>query len=125
MQYLPEREQRPYGKFSVFVHQKFNMAQRHWSVDRRDVIFCVRLPRSFSCGLLRPAYSSLSPGSYLSMQPLLLLGKVAGQALGNNILLQNPVAGVMIGVLATVLVQSSSTSTSIVVSMVSAESKFL
>lgn len=37
----------------------------------------------------------------------------------------NPVAGLMIGVLVTVLVQSSSTSTSIVVSMVGAGSEFL
>ncbi|XP_060080609.1 sodium-dependent phosphate transport protein 2B-like [Ylistrum balloti] len=51
----------------------------------------------------------------------LLGGKAAGEALSNNEVLQNPVAGLMIGVLVTVLVQSSSTSTSIVVSMVSAE----
>lgn len=42
----------------------------------------------------------------------------------NNELLSNPICGVMIGVLSTVLVQSSSTSTSIVVSMVAADSKF-
>lgn len=51
----------------------------------------------------------------------LLGGKAAGEALSNNEVLLNPVAGLMIGVLVTVLVQSSSTSTSIVVSMVSAE----
>ncbi|XP_033755794.1 sodium-dependent phosphate transport protein 2B-like [Pecten maximus] len=51
----------------------------------------------------------------------LLGGKAAGEALSNNEVLQNPVAGLMIGILVTVLVQSSSTSTSIVVSMVSAE----
>lgn len=37
--------------------------------------------------------------------------------------MQNPVVGLMIGILVTVLVQSSSTSTSIVVSMVGAGSK--
>ncbi|XP_050396258.1 sodium-dependent phosphate transport protein 2B, partial [Patella vulgata] len=56
---------------------------------------------------------------FLSSAFTLLGGKAAGQALGNSVLLQNPVAGLMIGVLVTVLVQSSSTSTSIVVSMVS------
>ncbi|XP_064594419.1 sodium-dependent phosphate transport protein 2B-like isoform X2 [Liolophura sinensis] len=48
----------------------------------------------------------------------LLGGKTAGNALSDNELMRNPVAGLMIGVLATVLVQSSSTSTSIVVTMV-------
>ena len=38
-------------------------------------------------------------------------------------LVQNPLAGLMIGIVVTVVVQSSSTSTSIIVSMVSAESK--
>lgn len=46
------------------------------------------------------------------------VGKVAGKAFANNEILANPVAGLMIGVLATVLLQSSSTTTSIVVSMV-------
>lgn len=40
-------------------------------------------------------------------------------------LMQNPVVGLMIGILVTVLVQSSSTSTSIVVSMVGAGGKFV
>lgn len=39
--------------------------------------------------------------------------------------MQNPVVGLMIGILVTVLVQSSSTSTSIVVSMVASGSKFI
>ncbi|XP_055892264.1 sodium-dependent phosphate transport protein 2B-like [Biomphalaria glabrata] len=51
----------------------------------------------------------------------LLGGKAAGQAMSSSVLLSNPVAGLMVGVLATVLVQSSSTSTSIIVSMVSAD----
>ncbi|XP_060044616.1 sodium-dependent phosphate transport protein 2B-like [Erinaceus europaeus] len=45
-------------------------------------------------------------------------GKVAGQFFSNNSVMTNPVAGMMIGVLVTVLIQSSSTTTSIVVSMV-------
>ena len=47
-----------------------------------------------------------------------LSGKAAGQALSEDEILSNPVAGLMIGVLGTVLLQSSSTTTSIVVSMV-------
>ncbi|RXN07763.1 sodium-dependent phosphate transport 2B-like protein [Labeo rohita] len=46
-------------------------------------------------------------------------GKAAGDIFQDNAVLSNPVAGLVIGVLVTVLVQSSSTSTSIVVSMVS------
>ncbi|KAM5192519.1 sodium-dependent phosphate transport protein 2B isoform 1-T1 [Mantella aurantiaca] len=46
-------------------------------------------------------------------------GKAAGDIFKNHSVLTNPVAGLVIGVLVTVLVQSSSTSTSIVVSMVS------
>ncbi|XP_075901754.1 sodium-dependent phosphate transport protein 2B-like [Nelusetta ayraudi] len=49
-------------------------------------------------------------------------GKVAGDIFQENAVLANPVAGLVIGVLVTVLVQSSSTSSSIVVSMVSSGS---
>ncbi|KAK4004963.1 hypothetical protein OUZ56_006689 [Daphnia magna] len=48
----------------------------------------------------------------------LISGKTTGTIFRQNKLMQNPVVGLMIGILATVLVQSSSTSTSIVVSMV-------
>ncbi|CAG5114575.1 unnamed protein product [Candidula unifasciata] len=51
----------------------------------------------------------------------LLGGRTAGETFRNSQLLSNPVAGLMIGVLATVLVQSSSTATSIVVAMVASE----
>lgn len=54
---------------------------------------------------------------------LILLMLAAGAALSDSRLLQNPVAGLMIGVMATVFVQSSSTSTSIVVTMVASGSK--
>ena len=53
----------------------------------------------------------------------LLGGKGAGQSLSNNDLFGNPVAGVVLGVLATVLLQSSSTTTSIVITMAAAESE--
>ena len=50
-------------------------------------------------------------------------GKEAAQVLSSKYVLENKITGLMIGVLATVIVQSSSTSTSIVVSMVGSESK--
>lgn len=52
----------------------------------------------------------------------LCVGKAAGDIFQGNSVLANPVAGLVIGVLVTVLVQSSSTSSSIVVSMVSSGS---
>ncbi|XP_061164550.1 sodium-dependent phosphate transport protein 2B-like [Saccostrea echinata] len=58
---------------------------------------------------------------FLSSAFKLLGGKAAGEVFRSNVVLRNPVCGVMIGVLSTVLVQSSSTSTSIVVSMVAAD----
>ncbi|KAM6953291.1 sodium-dependent phosphate transport protein 2A [Aplochiton taeniatus] len=45
-------------------------------------------------------------------------GKVAGDIFKDSVMLSNPVAGLVVGILVTVLVQSSSTSTSIIVSMV-------
>lgn len=47
------------------------------------------------------------------------LGKTAGDIFQDSSVLSNPLAGLVIGVLVTLLVQSSSTSSSIVVSMVS------
>ncbi|XP_023197672.1 sodium-dependent phosphate transport protein 2A-like [Xiphophorus maculatus] len=46
-------------------------------------------------------------------------GRAAGEIFQKNAILSNPVAGMVVGILVTVLVQSSSTSTSIAVSLVS------
>lgn len=61
--------------------------------------------------------------TFLSSSFRLLGGRAAGRFISNSELLQNPVVGLMIGVLVTVLVQSSSTSTSIVVTMVGSDCK--
>ena len=52
-------------------------------------------------------------------------GRITGKAFTEGAVLSNPIAGLMLGLLATVVVQSSSTSTSIVVSMVSSSSKYM
>jgi sodium-dependent phosphate cotransporter len=57
--------------------------------------------------------------SFLGSAFQLLGGKRAGEAFSNNDVVRNPIAGLMIGILGTVLLQSSSTTTSIVVAMVS------
>ena len=74
--------------------------------------------------LLGLLYLFICSLDFLSSAFRLLGGKAAGEAFASNDILSNPVAGLMIGILATVLVQSSSTTTSIVVSMVAAGSKF-
>ena len=51
-------------------------------------------------------------------------GKAAGEVFTNHVILSNPVASIMIGVLVTVLLQSSSITTSIIVSMVASDCKY-
>lgn len=61
------------------------------------------------------------------IRPLIMsrpTGRVAGDIFQENAILSNPVAGLVVGILVTVLVQSSSTSTSITVSLVSSGRKF-
>ncbi|XP_041465682.1 sodium-dependent phosphate transport protein 2B-like [Lytechinus variegatus] len=70
--------------------------------------------------LLGCLYLFICALDFLATAFRLLGGEAAGEVLQNSELLSNPICGLMIGVLVTVLVQSSSTSTSIVVSMTSA-----
>lgn len=55
---------------------------------------------------------------FLATSFRLLAGRNTGKVFSQSSLLQNPIVGVMLGILATVLVQSSSTTTSIIVGMV-------
>ncbi|CAG0897456.1 unnamed protein product [Darwinula stevensoni] len=68
-------------------------------------------------GILVCLYFFICSLDLLASSFRLLGGRAAGEIFKQDVL-QNPVVGVVIGILATVLVQSSSTSTSIVVSMV-------
>ena len=70
--------------------------------------------------LLLCLYFFICSLSFLSDSFRILGGKNIGALFSNSDLLKNPVVGLMIGVLVTVLVQSSSTSTSIIVGLVSA-----
>lgn len=72
------------------------------------------------CLVLISLYLFVCSLSLLSTAFKLLGGKTAGAIFSKSELLNNPIVGLMIGVLVTVLVQSSSTSTSIIVAMVSA-----
>ncbi|CAF0731055.1 unnamed protein product [Adineta steineri] len=70
-------------------------------------------------GLLLLLYTFVCSLDIMSSAFRLVGGKITGQAFTEGAVLSNPIAGLMLGLLATVVVQSSSTSTSIVVSMVS------
>lgn len=71
-------------------------------------------------GMMTCLYLFICSLSFLSTSFRILGGRNIGTLFEQSDLLKNPVVGVMIGVLVTVLVQSSSTSTSIIVGMVSA-----
>ncbi|KAF6127236.1 solute carrier family 34 member 3 [Phyllostomus discolor] len=83
----------------------------------------LRVLRGFlkACGLLGGLYLFICSLDILSSAFQLLGGKVAGDIFKDDVVLSSPVAGLVIGVLATVLVQSSSTSSAIVVSMVASK----
>ena len=59
--------------------------------------------------------------SFLATGFRLVAGARAGEIFQNSAVFNNPIAGMLVGVLVTVLVQSSSTSTSIVITMVAAD----
>ena len=73
--------------------------------------------------LLALLYFFICSLDLLSSAFSLLGARVLGDLFKDSELLQNPVVGLVIGVLVTVLVQSSSTSTSIVVTMVASNGK--
>lgn len=75
------------------------------------------------CSILICLYSFIVSLDLMSSSFRLIGGKYATEAFKSNVILTNPVAGLVIGVIVTVVVQSSSTSTSIIVSMVSSESE--
>ncbi|XP_060127018.1 sodium-dependent phosphate transport protein 2A [Zootoca vivipara] len=85
-----------------------------WARFKSILISILKVPLMF--GFLYLFVCSLD---LLSSAFQLAGGKVAGDIINDNAILSNPVAGLVVGVLVTVLVQSSSTSTSIIVSMVS------
>ncbi|XP_020013583.1 sodium-dependent phosphate transport protein 2B [Castor canadensis] len=91
-----------------------------WSErDTKGKILCVFQGIGKFILLLGFLYLFVCSLDVLSSAFQLVGGKVAGQFFNNNSIMSNPVAGLVIGVLVTVMVQSSSTSSSIIVSMVS------
>merc|ERR1719440_2501368 len=70
--------------------------------------------------ILLALYAFICSLSFLANGFRLVAGRQAGQIFAQSQLFNNPIAGMLVGVLVTVLVQSSSTSTSIVITMVAA-----
>ena len=66
-------------------------------------------------------YAFICSLSFLANGFRLVAGKRAGEVFRHSEVFNNPIAGMLVGVLVTVLVQSSSTSTSIIITMVAAE----
>ncbi|XP_006824138.1 sodium-dependent phosphate transport protein 2B-like [Saccoglossus kowalevskii] len=89
-----------------------------------ELTVCGKIKRVITTGIVKPAlllallYLFICSLDFLSSAFRLLGGRAAGEVIGNSIVATNPICGLMVGVLATVLVQSSSTTTSIVVAMV-------
>ncbi|CAF1333230.1 unnamed protein product [Rotaria sordida] len=88
-------------------------------MNRKDRIKFIIMLILRLIGLLALLYLFVCSLDLMSSGFRLIGDKITGKVFAEGAILSNPIAGLMIGLLATVLVQSSSTSTSIVVSMVS------
>jgi len=86
--------------------------------DKLKVTIVLLLKLSVIVGML---YAFICSLSFMADGFRLVAGKQAGEVFRNSEIFNNSVAGMLVGVLVTVLVQSSSTSTSIVITMVAAE----
>ena len=71
--------------------------------------------------ILLSLYAFICSLSFLADGFRLVAGRQAGEIFQNSAIFNNPITGMLVGVLVTVLVQSSSTSTSIVITMVAAD----
>jgi len=110
-------EKTPVDPFSLI--EDFQPAGPKWKELNRGEK-CKRIVSTFfkMVALLTLLYLFICSLGFLGDAFRLLGGKAAGQAFTSHAILSNPVAGFMIGLLGTVLLQSSSTTTSIVVAMV-------
>lgn len=99
----------------------FSLDAKRWSEmtarERCVASICVLFKLSI---ILLSLYAFICSLSFLASGFRLVAGRQAGQIFRNSEIFNNPIAGVLVGVLVTVLVQSSSTSTSIIITMVGA-----
>ncbi|CAF5169575.1 unnamed protein product, partial [Rotaria sp. Silwood1] len=99
--------------------QNSNEQQKWKDMSRNDRIKSILTLILRIIGLLALLYLFVCSLDLMSSAFRLIGGKLTGKVFAEGAILSNPIAGLMIGLLTTVIVQSSSTSTSIVVSMVS------
>ncbi|KAL9139535.1 sodium-dependent phosphate transporter [Amphidinium carterae] len=83
-------------------------------VEKATTVFVQVMKICFVCWFL---YSFIISLGIMGDAFKVIAGPTAGQVFRNNEIFDNPIAGLVLGILATVLVQSSSTSTSIIISM--------
>ena len=101
---------------------EFESGDKPWAqltcMERMMVVFWIFFK---VCVIVGSLYLFICSLSFLASGFRLVAGREAGKVFQNNEVLGNPIAGMLMGVLVTVLVQSSSTSTSIIITMVAAE----
>ncbi|CAF2693910.1 unnamed protein product [Rotaria sp. Silwood2] len=108
-----------YSKNNLLFSQSYFV---HLDMNQKDRIKFIILLILRLIGLLALLYLFVCSLDLMSSAFRLIGGKLTGKVFAEGAILSNPIAGLMIGLLTTVIVQSSSTSTSIVVSMVSSSS---
>lgn len=110
------------GDIDPWAMPEFQEQGVKWAdLDRRGKIKRTTITILKVLALIALLYMFICSLDFLASGFRLIGGKVAGKVFQNNEHLKNPIVGLMIGVLATVIVQSSSTSTSIVVTMVASD----
>ena len=89
-------------------------------IHHRSLIHRIASPVYKTLGILLALYLFVCSLTFLSTSFRILGGRNLSKLFSSSEILSNPIVGIMIGILVTVAVQSSSTSTSIIVALVSA-----
>jgi solute carrier family 34 (sodium-dependent phosphate cotransporter) len=124
----PKKQSKEAGKALEKVLENFwrvdfkDDSEKPWNeLSTKEKIFSVSSKGARTLLIVAFLYLFICSLSFLADGFRLVAGKRAGEIFGDSKILGNPVSGLMVGVIATVLVQSSSTSTSITIAMVAAE----
>ena len=89
-------------------------------IHNRSLLHRIASPLYKTLGILLALYLFVCSLTFLSTSFRILGGRNLSKLFSSSEILSNPIVGIMIGILVTVAVQSSSTSTSIIVALVSA-----
>merc|ERR1719238_319381 len=89
-------------------------------IHHRSLLHRLASPILKTMGILAALYLFICSLTFLSTAFRILGGRNLSNLFQNSQILSNPIVGIMIGILVTVAVQSSATSTSIIVALVSA-----